>query len=299
MSKRSVVLNQIVERVTRGSSVPEIAEAQDMTEAAVVEALGELVDVGLLNRDEAGYELAITPVSETSLGPYRLRHRYVVDSTNRWATRAGPPADPTVFLATVQTAGRGRHDRQWASPAGGLWSTLLITPEASGAQLPRLTLGMAVAVVGALAEIGVEAAIKWPNDVLIGGEKLAGILTEYTDPWARIGVGLNAAVPLDRLPAGATSLLAHGTTVERGALAAAVYKRFASLADQSDRILTRWRRHAATLGRRVSVTTGEETITGRAVDVASTGALQIETPSGVRTVTAGDCTHLRHRFTSP
>lgn len=285
--------DQVVTRLSEGQTVTEIAASHRLSESAVRAICEQLCTVGLLRTDETGYRLALEPLSGATVGPYRLRHRYVVDSTNRWATTQAAGAEPTVYAAEVQTAGRGRHDRRWTSPAGGLWCTLTLTPQTNSRRRALHTLGMAVAIVEALATADVTATIKWPNDVLLGDEKLAGILTEYTEPWLRIGVGLNVAVAPDKLPAGATSLQAHGGPVDRGALAPAIFKQFARLIAQPDRILRRWRTHAETLGREVRVETGTEVVTGQAVDITETGALRVATQAGHRTVTTGDCTHLR------
>lgn len=285
--------NRIVTQLLAGQTITDIAAGHGLSESSVRTICERLCEVGLLQAEETGYTLAVAPLAGATLGPYRLRHRYVVDSTNRWAKTQDDAAEPTVYAAEVQTAGRGRHDRQWASPAGGLWCTLTLRPRTVPRKRALHTLAMAVAIVNALTVADVAATIKWPNDVLLAGEKLAGILTEYTEPWLRVGVGLNAAVPVEHLPTGATSLQAHDSTVARGRLAAGVLEQFARLMTQPDRILPQWRTHAATLDEQVRIETSTEVITGRAVDVTETGALQIATEAGQRTVTAGDCTHLR------
>ena len=289
---RHEAANRVVTRALQGQAVSDIAAAVSLSTTTVRELLEMGCEVGLLQSAEGGYALAVDPLSGDRLGPYRLQHRYVVDSTNRWAQTQDATALATVFAAEVQTDGRGRHNRRWASPAGGLWCTLAIKPHTPTRYRPRYTLAMAVALVEALAARDVSAAIKWPNDVLLQGSKLAGILTEYAAPWLRVGVGCNVAVSPGQLPAGAASL--QGRDIDREAFAAAVFELFDTVTARPDRIVPRWRKHAATLGQQVRIETGTETVTGRAVGITSTGALRVDTAEGVQTITAGDCTHLRH-----
>jgi BirA family biotin operon repressor/biotin-[acetyl-CoA-carboxylase] ligase len=254
--------------------------------------------------------------------PYRVEYRERLPSTNDRARElAAEGAADVAVVADEQTGGRGRLDREWVAPSGGVWLSLLTRPTAPPARAPLFTLAAAVATVDACREAGVEARIKWPNDVLVGGErgaedgrseapddagrggrKLAGILTEMEGEadrvsWLVVGVGINANVDPEALPADATSLRAEtGGDVDRRRVAATLLERFATLAetaDRSDRILSAWRERASTLGRRVRVETPSGPVTGTAVDVESPGALVIDTDEGTRRVHAGDCEHLR------
>jgi len=127
--------------------------------------------------------------------------------------------DGTVVVADEQTAGRGRHGRSWHSPAGaGLYVSLLVRPRLDGREVQTLTLAAAVAVAETLGGLGVAGVeIKWPNDVLVRGRKVSGVLTEASFlegrlDWAVVGIGVNltdAAVPPDAATR-ATSLAAEG-----------------------------------------------------------------------------------------
>lgn len=264
-------------------------------------------------------------------GPWtRLEVRAETGSTNAdvaTAARAGEPAG-LVVIAERQTAGRGRHGRAWQSPprAGIAVSVLLRpgdsdpdrdwppAPTAAFGWLPLLA-GVALAeTVTRLAEV--DAALKWPNDLLVGGAKCAGILAEAV-PGARpdeppavvLGIGLNVTVRADELPANPTGLpatslkLAGAKLTDRDPLLRALLRTLATWYD-------RWRRAegnpqvcglrraylewCVTLGRPVRVLLpGGEEIIGTAVTVDDDGRLVVRAADGDRAVAAGDVLHLR------
>ncbi|MEF8780452.1 MAG: biotin--[acetyl-CoA-carboxylase] ligase [Haloferacaceae archaeon] len=245
--------------------------------------------------------------------PYDVEYHDTIASTNDRARElAASGASDVVVLASEQTRGRGRRDRGWTGPSGGIYASILLSPDRPTADAPIVTLAAAVATVRACEAVGVDAAIKWPNDVIVeaeapgdgadrdrGGRKVAGILTETQSEgdrlsWLVVGIGVNANVEPGELPAGATSLRGErGTDVDRRPVARELLEAFAELWADPDAILGAWRDRAATIGRRVRVETPDGTIAGRAVDVVHPGALLVETPAGRRTIHAGECTHLR------
>jgi BirA family biotin operon repressor/biotin-[acetyl-CoA-carboxylase] ligase len=162
----------------------------------------------------------------------RLFIREEVDSTNDEIRRLGLNGSPdgTVLIADRQTAGRGRRGAKWVCPPGEAlaFSVLVRTPEPK-ALWPRLALAAGLAVAEALESYSVEAGIKWPNDVWVGGRKICGVLIEAESDFAIIGIGLNVnplAFPED-LAATATSLaIETGHTVNRAEVLAAVLQRF-------------------------------------------------------------------------
>jgi BirA family biotin operon repressor/biotin-[acetyl-CoA-carboxylase] ligase len=199
-----------------------------------------------------------------TLGWFAGRVRYVPDTTStnddlcRLAAEGAPHG--TCVVAGRQTAGRGRFGRAWFSPPdSGLYVSMLLRPEAAAAHLPVLTLGAAVALVeGIERTTGLQAQVKWPNDLVVarGGRarKLAGILAEGTIVEGRVShVVLGAGINLRRtsypaeLRDRATSLEEEsGRAADRGAVLAAVLSRIAAmydvlLAGGSDRILEEWR----------------------------------------------------------
>jgi len=315
----------------RPASGPKLADELGVSRTAVWKAVEALREEGFgVESSEEGYVLTGVPEYGAGAVEYRLDGRFVVEhheslpSTNaraRELARAGgtEPEGTTgvVVLADEQTGGRGRLDREWVSPPGGVWLSVLIRPDLPPARAPLLTLAAAVATARAVDGVapgtdgvvtagdGAEASVglKWPNDVLAvdGAErerKLAGILTEMegeTDAvsWLVVGIGVNANVDATELPDCATSLRELRGDVDRGRLAATLLREFDRLRSSPDRILPAWRNRSLTLGRRVRVETGEGTVVGDAVRVEPPGTLLVDTGDGTVRVHAGDCHHLR------
>lgn len=248
-------------------------------------------------------------ISDGLQAPYAVEfHETLGSSNDRAHTLAESGAGETVVVADEQTNPRGREGREWSSPSGGVWFSLLIDPDAPASETPAYTLAMAVAVTEACREAGVEARIKWPNDVLVGsegargGRKLCGILTEWvegeeeSDRRLVIGVGWNVNVDRADLPvADATSLTVElGRNADRTRLLQRALERFHELRGDLRDALARWRELSDTLGRRVRVETPDGPVVGEAREVVFPGGLLVVTDDGdERVVTAGDCEHLR------
>lgn len=212
-----------------------------------------------------------------------------VDSTNRvlrQLARQGA-AEGTAVVAERQSAGRGRLDRAWHSPAGGLYLSVLLRP------VPLLSLRLGVAAARAVEEtcrFGPE--LKWPNDLLVEGRKLGGILVESEGEWAVAGVGIN--VEATRFPPGlsATSLRLLGHQVAPADLGRVLLRELESVYRGPFR-LADYEARCGTLGRRVRVETPAGSLAGVARRIDLDGALVVETNSGEVRVLAGDVIHLR------
>lgn len=221
---------------------------------------------------------------------------------------AGEDIAGAVLLAESQSAGRGRHGRAWVTPAGTQIAMSVgvdvtgIPPERWG-WLPLLT---GVAVLRALAEIcDLPARLKWPNDVLVGPDKLAGVLAEVASPAPLIvvGLGLNVSLTADQLPTPtATSLTLLGVVdPDRDRLGVALLRQLGTLIDRwrahggrDHRLQADYRGCSATLGTLVRATLPDHTdLVGTAIDLDQTGRLRIDDGTAVHTVSAGDITHLR------
>jgi len=307
---RHRVLNALADGPVSG---PALADDLDISRSAVWKHVEALRDAGFeVESGDDGYRLASVPefggaAVEYGLdAPWAVEYQDSVASTNAVARdRASEGADDLVVLADEQTGGRGRLDREWASPSGGVWCSVLFRPDVPTAHAPVFTLAAAVAAADAAREAGVEARIKWPNDVLVtrDGEerKLVGILTEMEGEadrvsWVVVGIGVNANVDPADLPgeANPTSLSAErGDPVDRRLFTQRLLERFHDLRGDPDAVLDAWRVHASTLGRRVRVETPDGVVEGEAVDVTFPGTLVVDTGDGRVRVAAGDCDHLR------
>ncbi|MGE2836529.1 biotin--[acetyl-CoA-carboxylase] ligase [Mycobacterium sp. SMC-4] len=210
----------------------------------------------------------------------------------------------TVLLAEHQTAGRGRHGRTWSAPprsqiamSAGVDATGVATE--TWGWLPLLT---GLAVVETVRDLGVEAVLKWPNDVLVGSEKLAGILAEVSGHVIVVGVGVNVSLTPEELPdPRAVSLSMLGIKPERTTLAIALLTalsrrlmRWRDAGGADAATIRDYRRVSATIGARVrAVLPGGSEIVGTALGIDDSGRLLIDDGNATVTVSAGDLTHLR------
>ncbi len=215
-----------------------------------------------------------------------------VDSTNRVLremVRRGDASEGAVVAAERQTSGRGRLDRPWHSPPGGLYLSVLLEP------VPLLSLRLGVAAARAVElACGFGPELKWPNDLLVEGRKLGGILVEMEGSWAVAGVGIN--VENEEFPpevaSVATSLRLLGHRVSPHDLGRLLLRELESLYRGSFR-LAYYEARCGTLGRRVSVETSAGVVAGVARRLDHDGGLVVETDSGEERVLAGDVVHLR------
>ncbi|WP_031466933.1 biotin--[acetyl-CoA-carboxylase] ligase [Sciscionella sediminilitoris] len=224
------------------------------------------------------------------------------------AAAAEGAGDRTVLIARAQTAGRGRRDRSWVSPGGGLYCSVLLRPdEVPRERLGTLTVVAGIALVRACADLGVTAHLKWPNDLLHGEAKLCGVLAEASGDAVVLGMGLNIAALPPEIPSGAGGLR-HTSLEDAGAESTdheEVTVRLLTELDTVERawreaggdlaacgLLEEYRRCCHTIGKRVRVERATDTIEATAVDVDATGQLVLDDG---RAVSAGDVVHLRWR----
>ncbi len=223
---------------------------------------------------------------------------------------AGAPAG-TVLVAEWQHAGRGRFDRSWVSPPrAGLTFSMLLRPEQVRSDrwgwLPLLAGSSLCVAVRSLLPAGADVALKWPNDLLVGGRKSAGILAEAVSGAVVVGIGVNVDHDAEELPASvaATSLALTypNAPVDRGQLLIAVLSAFAERyawwcaeADNT-RVIAEYAQLCATIGSDVQVTTPSETFAAYAVSVDEGGRLVLKTATGPRVLSAADIAHVRPRI---
>ncbi|WJY28575.1 biotin--[acetyl-CoA-carboxylase] ligase [Sporosarcina trichiuri] len=206
-------------------------------------------------------------------------------------------ADGTVIIADEQTAGKGRLSRPWSSAAGkGIWMSVIIRPDLPPQQAPQLTLVAAVAIVRAIEECtGVSPSIKWPNDILVNGKKLTGILTELQADPDRVkaiilGIGMNVNQTAEDFPEEletiATSLaIEEGRQISRAELAASVLfhlEQYTGLYVEKGfaPIKLLWEGYADSIGRRIRISTLHETYEAVAHGISEDGRLEVELDDG-------------------
>jgi BirA family transcriptional regulator, biotin operon repressor / biotin---[acetyl-CoA-carboxylase] ligase len=230
----------------------------------------------------------------------------------RALAHAGKPHG-TLVVAEIQTGGRGRLGRPWGSPKGGLWISLVLRPGFAASLASRITQTASVGVAKALWEVGVEARIKWPNDLLAGGKKICGILAESsagnaTGPskgrrldYAILGLGMNANLDPAELGVPDREVTTIRSELGRDVdpldlLRALLFNLDAELGRIEDfgSVLEDWRSLNCTLGRKVRVQRFGEILEGRAVELSQEGALLLATPRGTVEVFEGELEHLRH-----
>lgn len=257
------------------------------------------------------------PLDQEALAPLGVVVLASTGSTNEVVAdraRGGAP-EGLVVVTEHQTAGRGRLDRTWETPAGtALTFSVLLRPEVPPAQWPWLPLLTGYAVAKTLAAAGFGAQLKWPNDVMLGDRKVAGILVERVEgeggPAAVVGIGLNVLLTEEQLPVPtATSLLLESAGLghpvpDRTALLAALVETLsesyaawqAGIADgSSPRLRESYARVCSTLGRDVEVALPDgSTLTGRATGIDEHGRLVVAPAAGPEVaVGAGDVVHVR------
>ncbi len=240
-------------------------------------------------------------------GIWDVRRFEEIDSTNAYLRREARDGAPegAVAVADHQSAGRGRMDRRWESPAGAsLLASVLFRPEFDPSELHLCTAAVALAAAEACRHVaGVGAVVKWPNDLLVGEAKLAGVLAEAefvdTSCAVVVGLGLNIAWPGPDGVGGTCLNELSSTPVDRDllleSLLQALSSRRALLDSASGRreVAAELRHRCATLGQRVRVELAAQAVVGVAVELDDAGHLVVETSTGAQTVSAGDVVHLR------
>lgn len=220
-----------------------------------------------------------------------------VGSTNDEAARLAErgAAEGTVVWAREQTGGRGRRGRRWVSPVGNLYSSTIVRPQCTAARAAELGFVASLAVAD-MVDAMRAVRLKWPNDVLVDGGKVAGILPECSVgqdgrvEHVVLGIGVNVGFA-PRLPDMRYPGAALGGSVEEALerLAAGLGRWLAVWRDQGFEVIRRcWLEKAGPLGAHVDVKLGDELVRGHFAGLDATGALLLETPSGRRAITSGE-----------
>jgi len=306
-----------------GVSGAELASQLDISRAAIWARIEDLRKVGYEIEAEPhfGYRLIRSPdalhaddllarLGKTKIIGRDIRVFEETTSTNDVVEKLARDGvkEGVVIFAESQTKGRGRLGRKWISPAHrGLWFSILLRPDLRPQEMTQLTVASATALRRAMvAETGLSPEIKWPNDLLIGGKKVAGILTEVNaEPdrvkYAILGIGVDVNVSVTELPPDvrklATSLkIEAGKTMDRAELATAILRELDAdyariCARKFDALADEWEAHCVTIGRNVTVQIGDRKIRGCAESLSDDGALLLRTEHGrLEPITGGDVT---------
>lgn len=292
-----------------------LAKKIGITRAALSKRMHKLAEWGLQveSRTRVGYRLVLplerldearirkqlSPLAASRL--QALEVKALTDSTNAQLLNAPARQDPQALLAEFQSAGRGRRGREWVSPFGAnLYLSLAWSFDGWPLLLTALPLAVGVACARALPELK-NLRLKWPNDLVLDGKKLGGILIEQRGEAGGacrtvIGVGINVAMHARqgrKIEQVWTSLQAAGSERSRNALAAALISRlieallafeqqgFAPFAEE-------WRQRDLTLDQKIQISGAQETLSGIGRGVDDDGALQLETRGKIQRVLAGD-----------
>ncbi|WP_321430769.1 biotin--[acetyl-CoA-carboxylase] ligase [uncultured Methanolobus sp.] len=245
-------------------------------------------------------------ILKTSLIGNDIRYYSELESTNNTAREiAMSVPEGAVVIAETQKKGRGRMGTEWQSAPGGIWISLILHPSIPLENLSKITLVAGIAVTNALRGIGVDARIKWPNDVLVNGKKICGILTEVSAEIGKVdyvvlGIGINVNVKLsglkDEVRRNSTSIANEtGKPIDRTSfLASLLYeleqqyirfktRKFAEIVDE-------WINLSDTIGRNVKVMTPTMLIEGKAVGITEKGALVVLDKNNKKhEIIAGNC----------
>ena len=266
---------------------------------------------------QCGYEIEATPKGYCLKGepdiPFswefpgrekKIHHFRQVKSTMapaRLMARDGCPHF-TVVVAEKQTEGRGRMHRSWHSVPGGLYFTIVLRPQTPPALSPRLNLCASLVLADTLRNsYNIAASVKWPNDVLVGDRKIAGILAEMeaeADQVSYVNIGMGLNVNNDPTPVESTAISMQqliGAPVSRKKWLADFLDRFEQRLDAGDMqsVIADWKALSVTLGRQVKIVTVQGQTEGKAVDVDDNGSLVLQLADGsTKTILYGDCFHL-------
>jgi BirA family transcriptional regulator, biotin operon repressor / biotin---[acetyl-CoA-carboxylase] ligase len=306
-----------------GVSGAQLAEQLDISRAAIWSRIEELrqLDYDIEASPHFGYRLVSSPdalhaddllarLGKTKVIGRDIRVFLETTSTNDIVEKLARDGvkEGVVVFAESQTKGRGRLGRKWISPERkGLWFSILLRPDLRPQEATQLTVASATALRRAIqSETGLKPEIKWPNDILIGGKKVAGILTELNAELDKVryvilGIGIDVNLDAGEFPSElkkiATSLkIETGEIVSRAELAVAILReldfdyarigggKFPAVADE-------WESGCATIGKNVTVQLGDRKIRGRAESLDDDGALLVRTEHGhLERIIGGDVT---------
>lgn len=294
--------------------IEELSDKLVLSEADIEKQVKQLQQLGfyLATDSQKGYRIISRP---DILLPFEIKNklttRYMgqtiyyfpeLVSTNITANQlAAGKADKiregTIVIAEKQSKGKGRAEKRWISPPGGIWISIILYPKTIPSQMPLITFAAAVAVTRTIIKLFPQAnvRIKWPNDVLIDNRKVCGILTEMSTvvniiKWVIVGIGINVNNDSSHLPGGIRENTISLKEVTGRSIARANFvrhlcielERFYEILKKGDisLIMEEWKLHNNVLGKKIKVNIGEQIIAGEVSDINEKGALILKTDTG-------------------
>lgn len=223
----------------------------------------------------------------------KVYHFNELDSTNEYAKKIAEPG--TVIIADKQTKGKGRLERNWFSPLGGIYISIILKQET-----PVITLIVGLSVCKTIRRYGLDARTKWPNDILVKGKKIAGILTEQGQAYTIVGIGINANIDVDCLPeefrdCSTTLRQELKRDISKGELIEVLLGKIEAdynvmREGRGSELLEQWRSLSAVMGKTIEVKTPGKSTKGEVVDIDEDGALLLRVKNGnIEKIIAGEC----------
>ena len=283
-----------------------ISDELGISRVSVWKHIKKMINSGIpITSSSKGYLLNPDPdnLNPMGFGAWKDSIHYFSETTSTMdealtLARQGCPGF-TVVLASRQTQGRGRMRRVWASDDGGLFFTVVVRPDLPVSQASLLNLTAAIELSKLLrSSYGIDACLKWPNDLLVGDQKICGFLSQMETEgdligYLSIGIGLNVNNDPEQTEPRAVSMKnILGRKVHRKELLIQFLNHYKKRIEQFDAydLIREWKENNTTIGRRVNVVTLRDTHEGNAVDIDSQGGLVLELEDGSReTVIHGDC----------
>ncbi len=303
------------EEISTKTGVPESAVGENIEELRElgydIEGSGE-ADYRLLKRTDRLLPYEVKRHLRTDFIGQRIEYYASITSTTMVAKElfektSVSELNGAVIIAEEQSGGFGRLDRPWFSPPGGIWTTIILKPKMPADHVFMLTMATSIAIVRTIRKLyRIGALIKWPNDIYIGDQKVAGILLEISTEGGEVehcilGIGVDANIPPEALPKNlntpVTSLMIeYGEPIDRAAFLAYLLREFERRYQQIelgeyDSIVREWKSLSLTLDKRVKIKTPRQSFEGTAIDIDEYGALIVRRDNGkVERVFSGDCT---------
>lgn len=305
---------EILEKNGSYVSGEEISKELGVSRAAVWKHIKKLRELGyeIESKTNEGYKLIKTPdrqiqfelerMLNTKIIGHKILFLEEIDSTNNKAKQiAFESQDGDVVVSETQHSGRGRRGREWHSPKGGIYISFILKPNISPERAPQITLLSSVALVETLNSMKskMNAKIKWPNDILISGRKISGILTELSSDMEKInyvvvGIGINLNTDLEDLPEKAASLKVEmDQEISVKLFLKSFFEHYDTVYQEYlnngiDQIIEKWKKNSDTLGKNVKIIGINETYDGLAKDIDENGALILKTKDKEIKVYSGD-----------